>query len=769
VVFDAHERPLAGRLIRVTWWLMLACIAACCACASIPRGRYGVDELEIEGTEDLDEFALRACLATKEREWLSINLSKSPSPTCGSEPFDARRLHLALWRWPWTDWPLYDPGVFERDVARVERWYKARGYYGARVLEVESQPEDALYGAQVGEINQIQLLLRLEEGEPVRISSVAIDGIDSLEEDVGLSVLDQLNELEPSERFDEAVYDRIKEKLLRTLRDAGYAQAHVTGEVEIDPKQYTAAIRYRAQPGPFSELGDICVEGHETLPAKLILQASDLRPGEPYSEQELEDARTRIYQMRVFSEVEIITGRVDPKTGATQFQDEDLQREGEWLAFGDGSGKDQTTVHDVEDGRPSDRVCRISQRDTARPKVPVEIRVKPGKLYRFGVGTGIQTGVEDGQRAYTAAQQWDVHVFAYLELRNFLGGLRRFRIEERPKLVFLAPFPRSANNEGERGFELGNNLSMLLEWPAFLENRTLLRFTSAWDRGPDPFGGGFIRDDIDIGLGPARDFLRNRLHASAAVHINPYVPHANGDPAIAAERYDLLFLRQILEWDERDDRTSPTRGTYARVEIHETLPPSSWGYIRIIPELRRYRPLPYGLVLATRAGLGILQIYKSEAKTEELRRLGPRPYRLRGGGAYSVRGVQAGQLGLRDSDLELGRNGLPKGFPGGTRSWIASVELRVPLGDSFGIAGFVDLGDVDAGSQNGDGTFRFDHPNTTLGGGLRYKTIVGPVRLDLGWLVPGLQGNTTDSALTNKRDPLFKLNGAVHLTIGEAF
>ena len=38
---------------------------------------------------------------------------------------------VELWAWPWTDWPLYDPSVFERDLARIERWYRARGYYDA--------------------------------------------------------------------------------------------------------------------------------------------------------------------------------------------------------------------------------------------------------------------------------------------------------------------------------------------------------------------------------------------------------------------------------------------------------------------------------------------------------------------------------------------------------------------------------------------------------------------------------------------------------------
>jgi outer membrane protein assembly factor BamA len=290
---------------------------------------------------------------------------------------------------------------------------------------------------------------------------------------------------------------------------------------------------------------------------------------------------------------------------------------------------------------------------------------------------------------------------------------------------------------------------------------------ASWDRGPDPYGGHFIRDDFNVGIGPSRGFLKNRVRASAMVFFNPYIPrslyaHAEDTREVLhAERYNLLFLQQVFEWDTRDDKASTRKGTYARLEVHEALPPSSWGYVRVTPELRQYIPLPLGLVIAMRAGIGMINIYSSNAKTAELRRLGPRPYRLRGGGPYSVRGIQAGLLGLRDD------NGL--WFPGGTRRWLASLELRVPLGDSFGIATFADAGDVDGGSSEQKARFRFDHPNTTLGVGLRYKTIVGPIRLDVGFLVPGLQGKRDDSRNVSYNDPLFRLRGAVHLTIGEAF
>jgi hypothetical protein len=745
--------------------LVLAWLAGCAA--RIPAGRYGVDKVELKGVRELDPFALRACLATKERDWFSLDLSRDPAPTCGKPPFDARRIHLPIWRWGWTEWPLYDPSVFERDLARIERWYRARGYYGVRILHTRSTPPEALYGT-AGKSDRIQLSIAIQENSPVLLRTIALEGNQGLDPALAKQLQELLSQLKPGDRFDEASYDVTRAGLLRFLRDGGHANADVKGHVEIDPGAHSADIRFVIEPGPLMELGDVCVEGFGKLPPRLILQASDLKPGRPFSESDIEDARTLIYQLRVLSEVEIAAGRIDPVTGAAVFDKpgEDLHQ-GEWLAFEQGRAVEH--AHAEED-QNSDRVCRRAKGPpSGRPRVPIEIRVKPAQLYRVGVGAGVQIGVENGQRAINAAAQWDVHLVTYAEVRNFLGGLRRLRIEERPKLIFLAPFPRAEDENGDRDVRLGNNLSGTLEWPAFLEARTMLRLTAIWDRGPDPYGAKFIRDDFDFGLGPSRAFLRNRLNTSFAIHYNPYIPRSTFGSAteraniaqLTNERYHLLFLQQVIEWEGRDNRNSPTKGTYARVELHETLPPSNWAYVRFTPEVRGYVPLPYGLVLAARAGIGLIHIWSSDARTEELRRLGPRPYRLRGGGPYSVRGVQAGALGRRDDDLLY--------FPGGTRSWIASMELRVPLGDSLGIATFLDAGDVDAGDSGTKPRFRFDRPNTTLGAGVRYKTLVGPIRLDVGWLVPGLQGDQTGQGAVNRKDPLFRFNGAVQLTIGEAF
>ena len=164
-------------------------------------------------------------------------------------------------------------------------------------------------------------------------------------------------------------------------------------------------------------------------------------------------------------------------------------------------------------------------------------------------------------------------------------------------------------------------------------------------------------------------------------------------------------------------------------------------------------PLPLDLVFAQRVALASLFVFDARADLDEdSRALGPNNYRLRGGGANSNRGFVAGTLGV--------------GLDGGTRRWETSLELRVPIGQSFVVAGFADFGDVSR-----DGPFRFNHLNTTLGYGLRYHTVIGAIRFDVGYRVRAWQRTDGSNGIEPEANELLFSNtpGAMHLTIGDPF
>ncbi|MCF8005729.1 MAG: BamA/TamA family outer membrane protein, partial [Chromatiaceae bacterium] len=95
----------------------------------------------------------------------------------------------------------------------------------------------------------------------------------------------------------------------------------------------------------------------------------------------------------------------------------------------------------------------------------------------------------------------------------------------------------------------------------------------------------------------------------------------------------------------------------------------------------------------------------------------PPDWRFYAGGGGSVRGYPYQSIGPRTA------NGSPAG---GDALLEGSLELRQRIGARWGIAAFVDVGDVSADGFQGFG-------NLALGVGLgaRFHTPVGPIRVDL--------------------------------------
>ena len=726
-----------GRIRTLLFAAILGSLIA--GCASIPEGRYGVARLAIEGVEQMDEAALRACLATRERPRFGLNLGTTSAPQCGQPPFDGQRLHLRLFSWPWSDWPAYDRSVFERDLERIERWYRARGFYDAHVVSAEFDPpvgavEDRVMQEESmapacepegeGEGCRMRIRITVEEGERIRVGRVRIRILDELPNRIR-QLVEEAMPIEIGDPFDEANHDAAKEAMLRVLREEAYACASLRGRVMVNPGARTAQLDYEIRAGPLAVIGEIGVQGNEDRPARAILGASYLRSGQEYRLQAIEDAQRAIYALGGLSSVELVGS---PRRG-------------------EGEAASCTGVVDLE------------------------IRVSPGRRLRHGLGAGIQSGRPEVTDRDNEGRQWDLHLIAFFEHRNLFGGLRRLRIEDKPKLIFPFAFPEARDPETGVGPRLGNLLSLELRQPAFIEPRTSLVYRGAWDIGPDSNNADIFRHDVDSGVDLERTFLSGRLRLSLGVHGNLFrATDASAEVADPSNRsdYHVLFLQQTLTLDLRDRPARPRQGLYFAITAQEggLFMPSSWDYLKISAELRGYAPLPWGLVLAARFGMGAMLIGDADGALDDVSRtLGPLRYRLRAGGPNSHRGFVAGSLG--DASVATADGGRVNADDGGLRRWLGSIEIRAPLSKDLGFVVFTDMADVNRAPR-----WRFGHLNIAVGVGLRYQTIVGPLRFDMGFLIPSgaVLGGEDPGAQHRLVDLGFgTYRGALHLTIGEAF
>ncbi len=181
--------------------------------------------------------------------------------------------------------------------------------------------------------------------------------------------------------------------------------------------------------------------------------------------------------------------------------------------------------------------------------------------------------------------------------------------------------------------------------------------------------------------------------------------------------------------DRRDDPTNAHRGIYNTLDVGWASKAfgSQASFTRVLLQNATYHPFGFGnrYVLARSVTFGWLN-----ALTED--RDIPLPERFFGGGAESHRGFPQNQAGPRD---------LLTGFPlGGSALLVHKVELRFPLlGDNLGGVLFEDAGNlysrVGAISPRvrQRGLTDFDYMVHAVGFGFRYRTPIGPLRLDLAY------------------------------------
>jgi outer membrane protein insertion porin family len=177
-----------------------------------------------------------------------------------------------------------------------------------------------------------------------------------------------------------------------------------------------------------------------------------------------------------------------------------------------------------------------------------------------------------------------------------------------------------------------------------------------------------------------------------------------------------------LAWNTRDDNLNPTRGglLHAKIGHSNTALLSDVNFAKLTLEGRYYLQFLGRTVLATRLKIGGIEPY-SETKNV------PSNVRFFAGGAGSIRGFLFNRVGPLDS------SGNPLG---GSSLLEGSLELRFPLTDSFSGALFVDFGNV----WSTPFTYRLDDLRYGVGPGIRYLTPVGPLRLDLGFVVDRREG-----------------------------
>jgi translocation and assembly module TamA len=285
--------------------------------------------------------------------------------------------------------------------------------------------------------------------------------------------------------------------------------------------------------------------------------------------------------------------------------------------------------------------------------------------------------------------------------RNFLGGAERFRIEG------------MIDGLGARSGGLDYSLGLEFSRPATFTPDTTLTIEALAETEKEPdFEARRIRADIKL-----VHRYSDRLTFSGGVGL--LAERAEFGPLLGIRRdYRLLLVPLDATYDRRDDARNPRSGYYLNASLTPFYGSGGTGAgARVTTDARGYYPVGARFVLAGRAQLGA--VYGPGLFAT------PRDFLFYSGGGGSVRGQPYRSLGVTTGGV----------FSGGKGFASTTLELRMQATDKIGLAAFADAGYVSAGTFTGTSAW-----HAGAGIGVRYDTIIGPLRLDVGFPVRGGTG-----------------------------
>jgi outer membrane protein insertion porin family/translocation and assembly module TamA len=642
----------------------------------------------------------------------------------------------------------YDPNLLARDLQRIERYYRAHGYYDAKVVAAR---------VHVRPLGDLAIEIHVAPGERVLVRSIKQDvRLLSLPGGMALRVTEVVR-LRPGQPFVEDELDRMKLDVERTLQEAGYAYARVQARATIDLNARAADIQVEVDPGQAARFGRIQISGLSHIPRDKVESALAIQPGTPYSLSALEDARDALEDLRVFSRIDIATDLSSPE----------------------------------------------------QPDVPVTVVVEEDKLRLLTLGGGATLDVL--RLAFHLRTGW--------EHKNFLGGARRFSIQAKPGIdLFPTRLESFDNIAAPTRPLLRNDVRVNLAQPALFGGRTRGFMRASYEIYPLLYSlpeDAVPEDEIIVGyhtvaaeLGLERKYLRQRIELSPSYNWRANFPftYQGEKPAglnkviVSYPRLSAVFETKpgdLFDGDEDDEKRNITLRFSNSIELaglragEHHLFGGSLSDFKLEPELRGFVPLTRKRVLTlglrVKFGFLLLPDYGETLRDPSADPTDPNviadqqkllfrafysggPNSNRG---YALRAISPhGPVGfLIPTGLNCSVTPLPQGCIrplGGFSLWEASLELRWLASYPLTLVAFADASDVTrqvAGIQ-------LRHPHLSVGPGLRYDTPVGPLRLDFGVRVPGLQsiGNSQLPIEHGQERPtLFGAPAAINVTIGEAF
>lgn len=654
------------------------------------------------GRGDLEVMALdfRGNRAIKDAD-LAVHVATTPSS------WARRRLHL----W-FADRRCLNRDELALDVTRLQVYYRERGYYSARVdTLVRPLGKDA-----------VRVIFNIEEGQPTRLASYAVTGLDGIPDSADIMNHLQLRVGNP---FDFARFRADIDTVVRRLREQGYYRADALSGYERDTA-LVAKASITAVPGRRARFGDPVFQvtpvdkRGQQLRTDVVKRVIGIRPGQWYSDRAIVDAQRNLFQLGTYRHLEVAP------------LPDSLQPPGDSIVLLEVRlTEDYMRQLDSEIGWATLDCGRVRLQYTDKNLLGTARRLEvTGQATKIGYGDPLET--EATRSLCTLGNSSDLKDDRFSrQMHYFLGATVR-----QPRLLGTRWVPTVSLYSERRG-----------EFKAYLRETHI---------GGDFSATRDLKDRMPLRLAYTLEYGQTTADPPALCALfNRCDPESR---RIIGELATLGVASAALARVRTDNLISPTRGTAMRGEIRSSASrllgtSDSLFFNKGTGDVAWYRPVGGRNVLAMRLRGGAVMGRKFSFSDPA--GFIPPQERLYAGGPTSVRGFQQNELG---SLVYIARNAIdtlltvsgtdttfqfqvdPGSAPsldrsvplGGNSLVVANVEYRIA--DRFFFPGLLQYSlFLDGGDVWSRGVGRGLRMKWTPGVGFRAVTPVGPVQINVAY------------------------------------
>ncbi len=666
--------------------------------------------------------------------------------------------------------------ILAEDLRLIRSLYEEQGYFDAKIVRYKARLSK--------DRRKILVKIYIHEGKPTELE--ADPGIKVVS---SIPIVDPKGDLEPRKIVSQLIVqkgdilareniDLDKTTIQKIFGQHGYFSAEVSERIDTvagEPRK--VRVEYTVLPGRYTVFGKTDVAGNyykgpndktpvdttkKIVDDNVVLLKVRYKEGRPFDPDKLGLSVGQINGLSVFRSVKPILnkkrGHIDSATVSSRGElalklDSIKQKSDNRLV-----GKDL----DLEVyGIPVDTLNITMAVNERKEKI-----IKPG----FGITTDFTDLPADQRRGLSNLPFLALQVT--WQSRNFMGGARKLEVTGKVSKGFVADRYFANYMQGKIAFR---QPSFVLPFTKDAENDLLITLsgernnTKAFDELNYEVSPTFIRQltrQLSMNLTPLA-FTRKILLRTEASD--------NTDKNFFTTNSRLGFT-----FNSSNDFFYPNTGflVYANSDFAGFLLPSDLKYLKLNFDNRKYVGLTKRMTLALRFRLGTdIPYYVGQTKTQI-----PVSEQFYGGGPNSIRGWGIKELGVIEEDTSGG----PRlTFLGGNSIIETSIEFRYNLYVSrnpndvisgMDLAAFFDYGNV--WTEYNFKNFSKDIPSKPVGAtglGTRIRSLIGPIRIDVGYKLINIQKLKVRDVDTQQIRTITRKGAklispiAFQITLGQAF